>query len=593
MASCRQPDDEPSLVELSTGPVASPSIQSSSPASLFWHPNSDLSSADETIASDADPPRDAQNQSLQLPSVSKQGRIVSRAQKARHREVSEIPHSDQMQAQWFGLGMNYQHTSARDPTGHSPEPVAIESDEKNPRTAVVSLFAGGIGGLRLKFPANRRETTTESLSDSPKGDAGTQPMVLTPGVKRDIEKSAELHFQQTTVAPNTPFIGKPSSVTSAAIFTPTKQKQQRTETAVGPFSVCNRPETLPAIKGSPEDEQLPLGHVKKHLDASTTPTNARLDYQPPCRWSTRPSSVVLPNDEVGQNNTPRNTRRRSSSDLGQAIPRDSQPTFKLQSPPLARTLPFVKNTPISFDEFAMGLLAAPSDAMSTPVRTSIPLQLDSRRSPTSPTSVMFIPRRRRTPASPSAISTLSNISLRGRRSAADVFVEFPPVGTSQPTQSHVDTAILPREPSHTARLMFWVGFIAPWCWLLGGWLHGQLGDDKRTILPLHPSISYVQHSHRRSSRYSQGTPTPVSTCQRSVVDPRLAGSDECLLREPSKVTHSTLHAQKKLQSYMCQVLQCADPWVRRCRIAAIVSAILIFCAVLIGVLVACHGGKFH
>lgn len=136
-----------------------------------------------------------------------------------------------------------------------------------------------------------------------------------------------------------------------------------------------------------------------------------------------------------------------------------------------------------------------------------------------------------------------------------------------------------KDRTDTVKLLFWAGFIAPWCWLIGGWV----------IEPRHPHHPH-SHPHPLDSRSRGGSLLPLwSSKGRSMqsIDtmkvqhgyPFVAPSVASLAPPSySRVTFAPRPANPV-----------KNPWVRRCRIAAAASGVIIVVAFVVALVVVCRG----
>lgn len=119
----------------------------------------------------------------------------------------------------------------------------------------------------------------------------------------------------------------------------------------------------------------------------------------------------------------------------------------------------------------------------------------------------------------------------------------------------------------TVKLLFWVGFIAPWCWLIGGWMVESRNP------PLYPS------------RSRGGSLLPTWTTGKGKSVPQNASSVSMHTHGYPIFTPSV--ASLMPPSYSRVVLApkplrpVKNPWVRRCRIAAVTSGVIILVAFVI------------
>ncbi|KAL4250993.1 hypothetical protein ABKN59_006577 [Abortiporus biennis] len=123
---------------------------------------------------------------------------------------------------------------------------------------------------------------------------------------------------------------------------------------------------------------------------------------------------------------------------------------------------------------------------------------------------------------------------------------------------------------NSACILFWVGFIAPWCWLIGGWYlstsgemkpSGQFLDSVRLRWPRdkkHGSLSTTNPYLSTTRTIGRDRTTAMGRVKAQwskVWDPLFANSKETL---PLSQSTSLAFGERRL-----------DPWVARCRVAAI------------------------
>lgn len=121
-----------------------------------------------------------------------------------------------------------------------------------------------------------------------------------------------------------------------------------------------------------------------------------------------------------------------------------------------------------------------------------------------------------------------------------------------------------QSPVSSACVLFWVGFIAPWCWLVGGWMPprnalSHENDMKGGKLKVKVKVSVDVDGETVSEGQEGGglkkwvLPDPSSSFK--------------VTRAPS-VSSTTALCPKEVEEARTVA---ADPWVRRCRIASIVG----------------------
>ncbi|KAI0649943.1 hypothetical protein C8Q79DRAFT_923390 [Trametes meyenii] len=187
--------------------------------------------------------------------------------------------------------------------------------------------------------------------------------------------------------------------------------------------------------------------------------------------------------------------------------------------------------------------------------------------------------------------------LRGMSFGEERFV-FPPAPARKLSASH-------------ACILFWAGFIAPWCWLIGGWLltaAGEVGSDglyaeTGPVLPLWHKLRKGGRKNVREADHTKETRTmrtdpgpqhedvgvPMPQKVKSVsgaAERRIKTKSWYPLLAPSleSLTPSTGSGTSARKLKRCLPSSGAvDPWVHRCRIAAATSGLLIFAAFVVAI----------
>ncbi|TFY51462.1 hypothetical protein EVJ58_g10550 [Rhodofomes roseus] len=138
----------------------------------------------------------------------------------------------------------------------------------------------------------------------------------------------------------------------------------------------------------------------------------------------------------------------------------------------------------------------------------------------------------------------------------------------------------------SASILFWLGFIGPWCWLIGGWMlttEGELEPEfKREMDIKHGADAILPQWFRHGKK-------PDATAEKdkarnllaSKLFPLVAPSVESLT--PSARSQNSVASARRLRR---GALLGVDVWVIRCRIAAIMSGVLILAAVIVALIVA-------
>lgn len=105
----------------------------------------------------------------------------------------------------------------------------------------------------------------------------------------------------------------------------------------------------------------------------------------------------------------------------------------------------------------------------------------------------------------------------------------------------------------SAFVLFWIGFVAPWCWLIGGWYLSRSGE-------MEPEGQYLKTVSLHWPRGDHKDVLGLSNTARKERRwwSRHRASKESLPLSEKHPTHGTPRVT-------------LDPWVRRCRVAAVVS----------------------
>ena len=134
-----------------------------------------------------------------------------------------------------------------------------------------------------------------------------------------------------------------------------------------------------------------------------------------------------------------------------------------------------------------------------------------------------------------------------------------------------------QSPPSSACVLFWVGFIAPWCWLVGGWMpprDPQLYENEMKEDKLKEKVSGDVDRGAVSQGQEGGG-------LRKWVLPDPSSSFGATARVPSTPSTTTLCSKDIEEAKIAAV----DPWVRRCRIASIVGGAVLALALIVMVIV--------
>ena len=117
-----------------------------------------------------------------------------------------------------------------------------------------------------------------------------------------------------------------------------------------------------------------------------------------------------------------------------------------------------------------------------------------------------------------------------------------------------------QSPVSPACVLFWVGFVAPWCWLVGGWMPPKDAPLREKEGKLAERFSEDMDKEVVSQGQEGGG-------LKKWVLPDPSSSFGATARAPPTSSTTTL-SSKEVQEARTAT---ADPWVRRCRIASIVG----------------------
>ena len=128
----------------------------------------------------------------------------------------------------------------------------------------------------------------------------------------------------------------------------------------------------------------------------------------------------------------------------------------------------------------------------------------------------------------------------------------------------------------STRVLFWAGFIAPWCWLVGGWMPyggASVCENETRYETLKEKISTSMRSEAVSREDGAGL--------KKWVLPDPSSSFKATARAPSTSNDATLYPRENENGRLAT----ADPWVRRCRIASMVGGTVLGLALIVMVIV--------
>jgi hypothetical protein len=124
-----------------------------------------------------------------------------------------------------------------------------------------------------------------------------------------------------------------------------------------------------------------------------------------------------------------------------------------------------------------------------------------------------------------------------------------------------------QQTASSARVLFWVGFVAPWCWLVGGWMSPRdapLRENEMKEEKLKEKVSAdVDRETVSQGREGGGL--------KKWILPDPSSSFKATARAPSMSSTTTLCSKEVEEARMAV----ADPWIRRCRIASMVGGTIL------------------
>ncbi|KZT64331.1 hypothetical protein DAEQUDRAFT_753011 [Daedalea quercina L-15889] len=219
-----------------------------------------------------------------------------------------------------------------------------------------------------------------------------------------------------------------------------------------------------------------------------------------------------------------------------------------------------------------------------PSRVGSSTHLETRSTDTSPRVTQpllpvppsAVPRRPRSVSSSGSDTYIYNRWLKGFSIGSGNYELHIPRALSQ---KRVRSCLPEKMEVTSACFLFWLGFIGPWCWLIGGWMlttEGELAPEFKhaaAILPL-----WTRHGKKSDATAERDKAKNLLAFK---LYPLVAPSVESLT--PSVQHRRSPASTRRLKS---GALQGVDVWVIRCRIAAIMSGVLILAALIVALIVA-------
>ena len=152
---------------------------------------------------------------------------------------------------------------------------------------------------------------------------------------------------------------------------------------------------------------------------------------------------------------------------------------------------------------------------------------------------------------------------------------------SRPSFSAARTALATRLPPLPV-LLFWAGFLAPWCWLIGGWLiaegRWEESGKARAALPL-----WRPRTKKDLEKGGTDVTAPRRRCKWTSWNPFTPRASTLLATLPGGGTESEdggAPAQKEKVVTFVKPYS-AEVWVYRCRLSAVISAVMLLTALIV------------
>jgi hypothetical protein len=115
-----------------------------------------------------------------------------------------------------------------------------------------------------------------------------------------------------------------------------------------------------------------------------------------------------------------------------------------------------------------------------------------------------------------------------------------------------------RHGATSACVLFWIGFVAPWCWLIGGWL---------------PALSREKISKGKGLLLPTWRMRPEKDKAVVPLHHRFVG--------PSLDSLTKLESSVSVEKMSLPSMPYVDPWIHRCRVAAMMSGLLLMVALIL------------
>ncbi|EJD51889.1 hypothetical protein AURDEDRAFT_158734 [Auricularia subglabra TFB-10046 SS5] len=555
-------------------------ISESTPKSLFWKPPAD-DDASELGVAPGHPGTPTPDPRL----VDQPNAPATETKLKPHPSLGPAPCSAAyLQSPYFGLGIAYQPTSARDSYPPTTDVGAAGTYEEEDSTHAASQPTGGL--CRIK-----------KLLTPRKGSNASQTSNATSAMSRVLARMSFLSDDTE------PAVATPSTVPYHDLddlLQGSKAERRLSLPASPPPPVAGRwaPRRFSDIAGSPEVLQMSPRRGKGPLT----------------------TAVLLRDEEIGHlfQVSPMQTRSMLIASGSASTTGPGTPGPRFDSPVPQRAFMGGNQSASSSKFFEM---------FEPPPRTCSPAQIQASECATPPApgtpkcatwqSTLEASTAHASPASP---------DMRVLRASTSLQEQLLPPRTSLPSHLSIISNMSSRKPSHasssagqrtpslrereintTARAMFFLGFIAPWCWLIGGWLaHRRLlsSEGSKKYIPKFISRGWGANGGGKSNVKVEMSELPRSQSSTVLYAERIPPSSPRLPSAPH--TTPALEYRFRLDepwespqygapgTYDLELAGLGphrlDPWVRRCRVAAFVGSAVILAACITAIGIALHVG---
>lgn len=560
-------------------------VSESTPKSLFWKPPADDDASELNVVAPMGTPTPDPRLVAQPNAPATETKLKP------HPSLGPAPCSAAyLQSPYFGLGIAYQPTSARDSYPPSADAGAAGLFDEEDGADAMSQATGGLCKIK-------------KLLTPRKGSNASQTSNATSAVSRVLARMSFLS-DDTEPAVDTPVTVPHHDLDD--LLGGSKAERRLSLPASPPPPVAGRwaPRRFSDIAGSPEVLQMsprrcaagkgPLATAALLRGADGDDSIGHLFQVSPMQTRSVLVASASASTSIAGTPGPRfdspvpqrafmgGNQSASSSKFFEMF----DPPVRPRSPARCATPPAAPSTP---SQPQSKCATRHSTLEATPVHAS-PASPDMRvlRASTSLQEQLLPPRT----SLPSHLSIISNMSSRKPSDANSGGQRAP--------------SLREQEINTTARAMFFLGFIAPWCWLIGGWLtHRRLlsSSGSRKYIPkfitqrwgapggkqrAKMEMSELPRSRSSTVLYAERVP-PASPRVPSVPHTTPAIGYRIGLDDPWEAPQYGAPATYDLELAGLSPHR-LDPWVRRCRVAAFVGSAVVLAACITAIGIALHVG---